>query len=167
MLYQMIKGRKVKKMATELLGSEWTVVKGRSESIERVKIHQKTVKCEKGKSDSTQEAGFCPLLRYGADITSLVGAPIKKADVLRQDPAAALRDKIGEGFYLRMESSSLVPVQTDDAEFDLCDAGEWPSMGKKSGSTPQLGSWSTVLKNPAPVPLRRGKNQVRIRSVEL
>ena len=87
------------------------------------------------------------------EITSLVGAPIKLVSKQILNPVGtpgSLRDKIGEGFYLRAHGDVIVKTRQSIADLDLCDAGEWPSMGKVATLQSQLPSWSNAVKNPPP-----------------
>lgn len=146
-----------------------TVVKSRCEQSEgyanpgeRGNVHQQTDQLH----SQTKEP---------EDLSRLVGAPIKLVSVPKQSVTAAsvvtvdsLRDKIGEGFYLRtrgsLESSSPVFVKAhqSSADLDLGDAGEWPTMGGTSIPTSQLLSWSNAVKNPPPQVVKHSKDQVRL-----
>jgi hypothetical protein len=95
------------------------------------------------------------------DYSSLVGAPLKLAakQVPSVPPLDGLKNKIGEGFYLRARSSDY-PVFTEcAADFDLCDTEGWPSVGPESASVlnPQLPSWSTAVKKPPPPVIKQRK----------
>lgn len=137
----------------------WFVVKGRSEPGERLTDwHQKAEH-----EESIRE--FHPKLSYHR----LVGAPIKQ---LSDFPTAScnvsqdseIKNKIGGGLYLASHGAPISSPATTTpchlSEFNLADAEEWPCMGLEDVLVPQLGSWSTVVKTAAPMPVHHSKSQV-------
>lgn len=134
--------------------SEWRVVKVRSEPSEGSKSKILSVRIQ-----GTERS---------RDLKDLVGAPIVKADVAKWAPATTpealrLKDKIGEGFYLRTPISlDPLPPKAHQNQYDLCDAGQWPTMGAEGALlNPQLASWSKVVKAPAPIVTSHTKKKVR------
>lgn len=106
------------------------------------------------------------------NLSSLVGAPIKlvsKQPFTPVQTSSLLKDKIGEGLYLRTHRSEaastspgIVETQQSIADLDLCDAGEWPSMGEGRAPQSQLSSWSSAVKNPPPLQVvHQGGKEVR------
>lgn len=151
------------KMAVEVEG-EWRVVKARPGPVEGAIAGHEQRREEKLTLQGPEAIRGQELL----DLTRLVGAPIKRADVATScwppsTVSESVRDKIGEGFYLRtpIPRGPLPPDKTQG----LFDAGEWPSMGVPGSlTTPQLPSWSKVLTNPAPVVPRHTKAKQKVRS---
>ena len=146
-------------MAT-CLGAEeygWTLVKGRSEQSERLEDDTNLKEIGPKSFDFQQKM----------DYRALVGAPIKRVIRSSAETGRAyterVKEKIGGGLYQASPRSEppLDSRQDHSVDLDMCNPGEWPRMGMQRTSEPQLGSWSTVLKNPAPV-IKQDKNQVRI-----
>lgn len=151
----------------------WTVVKSRCEPSEKYANPSEGEKVPLQTGHSSNQL-HSHQAKESNDFTSLVGAPIKLVSVPKQSVSAAsvttsdsLREKIGQGFFLRtggsLESPSPVFVKASQSrtDLDLRDAGEWPSMGGAGVPTSQLPSWSNAVKNPPPPVVKHSKNQVR------
>ena len=144
--------------------SEWVVVGtgNRTEPSRSLRVLQRRGGEEKESTDDEPRIRLEPPEKVSRvkdcdDFRSLVGAPIRKPKRETNAELEVVSSKVGDSFHL-VTSSPSIPLPTESSpaatvapasNFDLSDAGEWPSMGIQEGTVPQLGSWSTVVKKPA------------------
>lgn len=165
--------------------SDWVVVKGRTERLrilqrqndadEMVITEQKPEKINE-KLEPELEGNTPTEVQNSNAYHSLVGAPIRRSMLHPAAPPSntlpEITDKIGGVVHLATHGVPLQPpkLSSDTTTrshqmLDLSDANEWPSVGLEGGVAPRLGSWSTVVKKPAPpvaVHRPRDNHQVRI-----
>ena len=118
-----------------------------------------------GKESGTIQ-GSRPEIDSATNYQHLIGACIKKEspEIGGVNRESEIRSRIGGILHLpsRPVVSQGIHSNLEGEEWDLGSSSEWPSVGWKGSSAPQLTSWNAVVKKPPTVLRQKRIDEVRI-----